>query len=94
MLITNIDLVMTSGIRGGNKTLMPNHRSSVNNGTVNNKPISVGPALQGRASTDFSIEAIMGRNNEREKSSPKVGLTAEATQPPQTSGKILENIPK
>jgi hypothetical protein len=80
MLIpTNFEL-SSSVLRSSNLTIMQDPRKSLSIGQ---------PTIpsQTRPSTDFSIEAIMGRNAESDRPSPQLATTAESATSPQSSSK-------
>ncbi|RWS30381.1 T-box transcription factor TBX20-like protein [Leptotrombidium deliense] len=95
LITTHLDLV-ASGLRNqrissassppsqSNKSdvNMQNHRTLQSNSSVTKQ--AVGPSLQSRPATDFSIEAIMGRNSD-DRPSPKIAVTAEIPQSPKCS---------
>lgn len=78
MLIpTNFDL-SSSVLRSSNLTIMQDPRKSL--------PIGQ-PTIpsQSRPATDFSIEAIIGRNAEPDRPSPQLASTAESATSPQSA---------
>jgi T-box protein 20 len=85
MLIpTNFEL-SSSVLRSSNLTIMQDPRKSLSIGQ---------PTIpsQTRPSTDFSIEAIMGRNAESDRPSPQLATTAESATSPQSSSKGSASI--
>ena len=83
MLITNFDITTSSALKSAPHFAMimqeqrHQHKSSPNNNLSLNSPIHNHTT---RSSTDFSIEAIMGRSNsDSDRPSPQLGSTAETT---------------